>query len=60
MTDEPFGRQPKQVHVTFDGDPRDVNEYITRIKNIIERGSYDNVTRNGPNALIIHPRAVND
>jgi hypothetical protein len=60
MPDEPFGRQPKPVHLTFDGDPRDIAEIMSRIKNIIERGSYDIVTRNGPNALIIHPHAVND
>ncbi len=53
-------RQPKPVHVTFEGDPRDIAECVTRIKNIIERGSYDNVERNGPNALIIYPHAVND
>jgi len=57
---DPFGRQPKPVHLTFDGDPRDVAEMISRIKNIIERGSYDNVQRNGSNALIIYPHAVND
>ena len=53
-------RQPKPVHITFEGDPRDIAECMTRIKNIIERGSYDNVERNGPNALIIYPHAVND
>lgn len=57
--DEPFGRQPQPVVVSFTGDLRDVEAYIQKFTRIIEQGSYDTITRMG-NQLKIHPRAVND
>ena len=59
MSDEPFGRQPQPVLVSFTGDLRDVDSYMQRIKRIIEVGSYDNVELMG-NQMKIYPRAVND
>jgi hypothetical protein len=56
---EPFGRQPQPVHVSFSGDLRDCETYIRNITSYIERSSYDTVSRMG-NQIIIHPRAVND
>ena len=56
---EPFGRQPEPVRVSFFGDLRDCETYIRKITSIIENGSYDTVSRMG-NQIIIHPRAVND
>ncbi len=59
MSDEPFGRQPQPVRLDFNGDLRDVDAYINKIKAYIERSSYDNVERMG-NQITIYPRAVND
>lgn len=62
MTDpnpnEPFGRQPEVVHVTFTGDLRDVDAYIRKISRYIEAQG-DNVERMG-NQIRIYPRAVNE
>jgi hypothetical protein len=52
-------RQPEPVKITAEGDKRDVEYYLRRIKAIIERGSYDNVVI-VDNTLTIYPRAVND
>lgn len=56
---EPFGRQPQPVSVSFYGDLRDCETYIQKITRIIEGGSYDTVSRMG-NQIIIYPSAVND
>lgn len=58
--DEPFGRQPQPVKVTFEGDPRDVDHYLRKLQGYIERTSYDLATRTGPSSFTISPRAVND
>lgn len=60
MSDEPFGRQPLPVTLTFSGDPRDIDHYKRRIKNWIESVSYDVTTSPGDDTLVIHPRAVNE
>lgn len=52
-------RQPEPVKLTFEGDPRDVDEYIRKVCGAIERTSYDTTTRVG-NTITIYPAAVND
>jgi hypothetical protein len=59
MTDEPFGRQPKPVHLTFTGEDIDIDHYARWIMQVIENGSYANVIREH-NTLTIYPGAVND
>jgi hypothetical protein len=56
---EPFGRQPQPVHVTFLGDLRDCETYIRKLTHVIENGSYATVSRMG-NQIVIYPAAVND
>ena len=60
MTDEPFGRQPQPVRLLFVGEQIDVDHYRSRIKYIIENGSYDSCVSTDNNILTIYPRAVND
>lgn len=64
MSDEPFGRQPQPVYVTFEGEPEDVQHYSEWMKTAIEKCSYDNVERGDYDArrirLTIYPAAVND
>lgn len=59
MTDNPFGRQPQPVRVEFHGNPIDVETYLSKLRRIIENGSYDTTTTVG-HILTIYPRAVND
>lgn len=59
-SDEPFGRQPKPVTVTIEGDdPRDVAFWSDVF---FRRAEYkgDMAQRLHPSAFIIYPRAVND
>lgn len=57
---EPFGRQPKSVTVTVEGnDPRDVAYWVNELSRRAEFKD-DQVQRIHPSAFIIHPRAVND
>lgn len=58
-TNEPFGRQPQPVKITFEGDQRDIDRYFREIYRKLSLGTYDNVERNG-NVIMIYPRAVND
>lgn len=63
--DEPFGRQPRPVSViVFDGEQLDIERYAQRIKDAIERGSYDTaaITKAATGSIIfrIYPAAVND
>jgi hypothetical protein len=59
MTDAPFGRQPKPVKVTLEGDQIDIEYYLYKLTNAIERNSYDSAVRHN-NTFTIYPRAVND
>lgn len=59
MSDEPFGRQPKPVKITFEGEQIDIDYYMNVIRSFIENRSYDNAVRAG-NVVTIYPRAVND
>lgn len=58
--EEPFGRQPGPVRLTFEGDQRDVDYYLERLRSMVEYQSYDVCTRPAPCMLVIHPHAVND
>jgi hypothetical protein len=62
---EPFGRQPKPVTVTINGDPADVSFWLALLAGKAEfRG--DQVTREigaktfGVGRFTIYPRAVNE
>jgi hypothetical protein len=56
---EPFGRQPKRVKITFEGEQIDIDNYARMFQRKILLGTYDQCDRCG-NTLTIYPRAVND
>ena len=57
--DEPFGRQPKPLKVTLDGEGPDVDYWM---RELMRRAEFkgDMVQQKHGNIFIIHPRAVND
>lgn len=59
MTDEPFGRQPKPVTVTIEGEPEDVCYWY---RQLMRRAEFkgDLAIAYNANSFTIHPRAVND
>lgn len=63
---ELFGRQPKPVKVTLEGDPRDVDYYARHLMTLVETESYDvcvgvcNKESRLAESFTIYPRAVND
>lgn len=59
MIDEPFGRQPKPVKVTLDGESIDVEFWARHIKRACEFKG-DLVEFKHANIFTIYPRAVND
>lgn len=59
MSDEPFGRQPKPVKVTLDGEHEDV-VYWARILSQRAEFKGDMVQFKHANIFTIYPRAVND
>jgi len=58
MSDEPFGRQPKPVKVTLQGERIDVDHYISRLIRAADSHG-EMIVRNGT-SFTIYPRAVND
>lgn len=59
MSDEPFGRQPKPVKFTLEGEDVDTYYWIKLLKNLCEnRGDDFQMTHR--NIFTIYPRAVND
>jgi hypothetical protein len=54
-----FGRQPKHVVVSLQGEPEDVDYWKRELMRIAEFKG-DSVTSRGGDAFTIHPRAVND
>lgn len=59
MSDSPFGRQPKPVKVTIEGEEPEVSFWLRRLGRAAEYKG-DATTFNPPNAFTIYPRAVND
>lgn len=59
MTDEPFGRQPKPIKVTLEGDTIDIDFWFLEFKRRAEALSA-NVEQAHRNIFTIYPRAVND
>lgn len=59
LEEEPFGRQPQPVLIIAQGDLRDVDYFLNRIKSLLESSTYANVERMG-NQLQIYPGAVNE
>jgi len=63
MSDEPFGRQPRPVTVTLDGEREDVAYWMRELIRRAEfKGDYVAIFHEGEtcSAFRIHPRAVND
>lgn len=56
---EPFGRQPKPVTVTIDGESIDVDYWIRHLTRAAEFKGDITQMKHG-NIFIIYPRAVND
>lgn len=59
MSDEPFGRQPRPVKVTIDGDQIDVDFWLRALMNRGE-SSGDMTQKINQRCFMIYPRAVND
>lgn len=59
MSDEPFGRQPKPVVVSFSGEQVDIDYWLPHLKRRAEFKG-DMTQQNGPLSFTIYPRAVND
>ncbi len=57
--DEPFGRQPKPVTVTLEGEDVDVKYWIQLLMRYASN-SGDNIERPNQYSFRIYPRAVND
>lgn len=52
---EPFGRQPKPVKFTLEGETEDIDYWFKVISNLV-----DDIQREHRNIFTVHPRAVND
>ncbi len=59
MTDEPFGRQPQPITVSFKGDTIDVAYWLRELARRAEFKG-DVVERISEHSFRIYPRAVND
>lgn len=59
MSDEPFGRQPKPVTVTLDGDVIDIQYWMRQLMGRAEFKG-DTAQKITPSTFRIYPRAVND
>jgi len=60
MTNEPFGRQPKPVIVTIDGEQVDVFYWLGKLGSYSEFKGDSVIHESGKNRFHIYPRAVND
>lgn len=58
MSDEPFGRQPQPVKVTFTGEAEDIDSCIQRFLAVSDQVFWE--TTRIENVITIYPRAVND
>lgn len=56
---EPFGRQPKPVKVTLEGETEDIDYWFRELKRRAEFKG-DLVEQKHRNIFTIYPRAVND
>lgn len=59
MSDEPFGRQPKPVKVTLEGDNIDIDFWYREFSRCADQLSANTVQKHR-NIFTIYPRAVND
>lgn len=59
MSDEPFGRQPKPVRITMEGEAVDVAYWKQRLMRAAEFKG-DMTQNQGLDIFVIYPRAVND
>ncbi len=59
MSDEPFGRQPKPVKVTLEGEQVDIDYWRNHLMRAAEFKG-DTAMYFNRNIFMIYPRAVND
>lgn len=59
MIDAPFGRQPKPVKFTLEGEDEDIDYWIKLLKNRCTNHG-DDLQMKHRNIFTIYPRAVND